>query len=116
MVNLLHSQAGGFGLPFQVVGALLLTGTVVNMFLFTDTDDIPAQKVSARKLIANIDFLIDLICVSTCFATLGFNEATLEPHARQFNLTPTAIGGIFLISGVVDALFSPLWGYLAEKV
>ncbi|PRD29396.1 UNVERIFIED_CONTAM: MFS-type transporter SLC18B1 [Trichonephila clavipes] len=109
-------EAGGFSLPFLVVGALLLTGTVVNMFLFTDTDDVPPQSISVRQLVANIDFLIDILAISVCFAMLGFNEATLEPHIRQFQLTPTTIGAIFLISGVLDAVSAPVWGIVAEKV
>ncbi|GFY41822.1 MFS-type transporter SLC18B1 [Trichonephila inaurata madagascariensis] len=109
-------EAGGFSLPFLVVGALLLTGTVVNMFLFTDTDDVPPKSISVRQLLANIDFLIDLLAISVCFAMLGFNEATLEPHIRQFQLTPTTIGAIFLISGVLDAVSAPVWGIVAEKV
>ncbi|GFY08065.1 MFS-type transporter SLC18B1 [Trichonephila clavipes] len=109
-------MAGGFSLPFLVVGALLLTGTVVNMFLFTDTDDVPPQSISVRQLVANIDFLIDILAISVCFAMLGFNEATLEPHIRQFQLTPTTIGAIFLISGVLDAVSAPVWGIVAEKV
>ncbi|GIY27648.1 MFS-type transporter SLC18B1, partial [Caerostris extrusa] len=80
------------------------------------TDDIPPQSISLRKLLANIDFLIDIMAISVCFAMLGFNEATLEPHIRQFKLTPTVIGGIFLISGVVDAVSAPIWGYVSEKV
>ncbi|GIX93306.1 MFS-type transporter SLC18B1 [Caerostris darwini] len=109
-------ELGGFSLPFLVVGVLLLSGTIVNCFLFTDTDDIPPQSISLRKLLANIDFLIDIMAISVCFAMLGFNEATLEPHIRQFKLTPTVIGGIFLISGVVDAVSAPIWGYVSEKV
>ncbi|KAF8790394.1 MFS-type transporter SLC18B1 like protein [Argiope bruennichi] len=109
-------EVGGFSLPFLVVGALLLTGTVVNMFLFTDSDDVPPQSISVRKLLANIDFLIDILAISVCFAMLGFNEATLEPHIRQFHLTPTVIGGIFLISGVVDAVSAPIWGIVSERV
>ncbi|XP_054708606.1 MFS-type transporter SLC18B1-like [Uloborus diversus] len=109
-------EVGGFSLPFNVVGALLLTGTVVNLFLFSDEGGVSAKPFSARKLLSNPDFLIDAIVISTCFAVLGFNEATLEPHVRQFQLSPTIIGVIFLIGGIVDALSSPLWGYCAEKV
>ncbi|KFM69734.1 MFS-type transporter, partial [Stegodyphus mimosarum] len=101
----------------MVVGALLLSGTAVNMFLFAESGaEIPAQSRSLKTLITNIDFCIDIVAVSTCFAIIGFNEATLEPHIRQFNLTPTIIGTIFLIAGIVDALSSPLVGYCAEKL
>ena len=34
----------------------------------------------------------------------------------QFNLSPTVIGLVFLLVGGCYALFSPLWGYLADKL
>ncbi|XP_042898560.1 MFS-type transporter SLC18B1 isoform X1 [Parasteatoda tepidariorum] len=109
-------QVGGFSLPFLVVGGLLLTGTVVNIFLFKDVDDVPPQSIRARDLIKDIDFQIDILVIMLCFAMLGFNEATLEPHIRQFNFSPTIVGCIFLIEGVVDAVIAPIWGLFAERV
>lgn len=108
---------GGFQLPFTVIGALLILGTGVNFFLFSEDDnDVAPQSISALKLLSHTDFLIDVLFISSCFALIGFNEVSLEPHIRQFNLSPVIVGVIFLVAGITDAVFSLAWGYFAEKV
>jgi len=37
--------------------------------------------------------------VACSAATLGFIQATLEPHLRDFNLSPLQVGAFFVISG-----------------
>jgi hypothetical protein len=37
--------------------------------------------------------------VACSAATLGFIQATLEPHLRDFNLSPMQVGAFFVISG-----------------
>ena len=43
-----------------------------------------------------------MICSVACAASsLGFLQATLEPHLRDFNLKPIIIGSMFVVSGGV---------------
>ena len=40
-----------------------------------------------------------LFSVVSSAASLGFIQATLEPHMRDFHLSPLAIGSMFVITG-----------------
>ena len=40
-----------------------------------------------------------LYSVACAASSLGFIQATLEPHLRDFNLSPLQIGAFFVISG-----------------
>lgn len=54
-----------------------------------------------------------VVIVSSSWA---FLDPTLEPHLRQFNLTPEKIGLIFLLFSGLYGVSSPAWGWLADKV
>lgn len=56
------------------------------------------------------------IVVVVVSSTWAFLDPTLEPHLRQFNLTPEKVGLIFLLFSALYGLSSPLWGWLADKV
>lgn len=48
-------------------------------------------------------------------ASIGFLAATLEPHLRQFNLSPVLLGAIFIIHGGLYATTAPMWGCMIDK-
>lgn len=45
----------------------------------------------------------------------GFLDPTLEPHLRTFDLSPEKIGLIFLLFSALYGVFSPIWGWLADR-
>lgn len=47
--------------------------------------------------------------------SIGFLQATLEPHLRQFNLSPIVLGLMFVINGGTYAITAPAWGWLCDK-
>ena len=47
--------------------------------------------------------------------SIGFLQATLEPHLRQFNLSPVVLGLMFVINGGTYALTAPAWGWLCDN-
>jgi MFS family permease len=47
--------------------------------------------------------------------SIGFMSATLEPHLRQFELTPVLMGLMFIIGGVMYAVVAPFAGYLCDR-
>ena len=53
------------------------------------------------------------ICATS--ASIGFIGATLEPHLRQFDLSPILLGVVFVINGGIYAVLAPVWGYLVDK-
>lgn len=59
--------------------------------------------------------LLDALATATSLNFIGFNAATFEPHLRQFNLSPVVTGSLFILTGAVYAVTSPLMGRLCEK-
>jgi MFS family permease len=47
--------------------------------------------------------------------SIGFLQATLEPHLRQFYLSPVILGLMFVINGGVYAITAPGFGMLCDK-
>lgn len=47
--------------------------------------------------------------------SIGFLQATLEPHLRQFDLSPVVLGLMFVINGGTYALTAPCWGWLCDR-
>ncbi|PSN37320.1 MFS-type transporter SLC18B1 [Blattella germanica] len=47
--------------------------------------------------------------------SIGFLQATLEPHLRQFELSPVVLGLMFVINGGTYAITAPCWGWLCDK-
>lgn len=48
--------------------------------------------------------------------SIGFLQATLEPHLRQFNLPPIILGLMFVINGGTYAAVAPVFGWLCDRV
>lgn len=59
--------------------------------------------------------LVSSLAISATSASIGFISATLEPHLRQFNLSPILLGMIFVINGGVYALTAPIYGWIIDK-
>lgn len=47
--------------------------------------------------------------------SIGFLQATMEPHLRQFDLSPVVLGLMFVINGGTYALTAPAWGWLCDR-
>lgn len=47
--------------------------------------------------------------------SIGFLQASLEPHLRQFGLSPVILGLMFVINGGTYAIVAPLWGLLCDR-
>lgn len=47
--------------------------------------------------------------------SIGFLQATLEPHLRQFDLSAVTLGLMFVINGGTYAVTAPIWGWLCDK-
>ena len=47
--------------------------------------------------------------------SIGFLQAILAPHLRQFNLSPVVLGIMFVINGGTYALTTPAWGWFCDR-
>jgi MFS family permease len=59
--------------------------------------------------------MVAALAISATSASIGFLGATLEPHLRQFNLSPVLLGMVFVINGAMYALTAPVWGWMVDK-
>ncbi|XP_022256522.1 MFS-type transporter SLC18B1-like [Limulus polyphemus] len=110
-------ELGGFKLPFVAFGCLLLLIEVTLYFFLPDSEggSVPRVK-NFWKLYASPEIILDGLTIVTSFIFVGYIQATLEPHLRQFNLTPVAVGGVIVSSGTVYAITAPVWGYMCDRL
>ncbi|KOB76272.1 putative MFS-type transporter [Operophtera brumata] len=87
---------GGYSLPFAVLGFALFCAAIMSCVVLPRNHD-------------DEDFII-----STSMS-IGFLQATLEPHLRQFNLSPMVLGLMFVINGGVYAISAPFWGWMCDQ-
>nr|CAD7261929.1 unnamed protein product [Timema shepardi] len=58
--------------------------------------------------------VLDTFCTTAAAISMGFYSATLEPHLRQFKLTPVITGVVFVLSGAMYTVTAPLVGRLCD--
>ena len=59
--------------------------------------------------------ILDALATATSLNFIGFNAATFEPHIRQFELTPIVTGFLFVLTGAIYAVTSPIMGRICES-
>ncbi|KAL1124503.1 hypothetical protein AAG570_001129, partial [Ranatra chinensis] len=109
---------GGFGLPFYLLGALMI------IIIPTNWNTLPAisgsgkgtQHASFAKLfkIPAVSIIGAIIIVAS--NTWSFLDPTLEPHLSLQHVSSYQIGLIFLLFASLYGIFSPIWGWLADKI
>ncbi|GFR14019.1 MFS-type transporter SLC18B1 [Trichonephila clavata] len=80
-----------------------------------DSDAKVPQKGNMLKFWLHPRTIVYSLCVFTSFNYIGFNQATLEPHLRLFNLSGVTLGLMFALNGIVYALTAPVWGWLCDN-
>ena len=112
---------GGFGLPFYVLGVLMLMTSVANTRLLPAVCDASTPEGNfLRRLwtLAGSGEAWVCCCVviiySGVFATFG---SCLSPYAKSaLDMTPPEVGLLFLVASGSYAISSVLWGRLLEPV
>ncbi|XP_076456374.1 MFS-type transporter SLC18B1-like [Babylonia areolata] len=109
-------ELGGFGVPFWVLGSLLVLCAVLIVLLLPRHQDQPRpKKGSVLRLLTNPLVLVTIITTIAGSFCLGFLDPTLAPHLEQFDLSTAVVGLVFLVASAVYALTAPLWGYLSDN-
>lgn len=114
--GLLYSL-GGFSLPFFALGVAMILIVPLNICLLPRVEDcsMANKSTSIYKLIKIPAVVVTGLVVVVTSSTWAFLDPTLEPHLRQFNLSPEKIGLIFLLFSGLYGISSPAWGWLADK-
>lgn len=110
-------QVGGFLVPFVVNGGFLLMGCFILYFLLPNIEDSGRQEETRNlfTFLADGGILSYTFSIISSLLFIGFNAATLEPHLRQFDLKPVVLGTIFVITGGIYAITTPIWGRICDK-
>ncbi|GBP93145.1 MFS-type transporter SLC18B1 [Eumeta japonica] len=109
---------GGYSMPFGVLGAALFCAAVMSCFSLprqTDEEDVRPTGPTMLTLLRIPGVLLAALSIISTSMSIGFLQATLEPHLRQFRLSPVVLGLMFVINGGVYALSAPLWGWLCDR-
>lgn len=111
-------EAGGFTLPFVTLGAVLVGATIFTTIILphsTDNSGATTNKPSMLQALKVPSIVMACYSVACSASSLGFIQATLEPHLRSFDLTALQIGAFFVISGACYGVSAPLWGLFCDK-
>ncbi|XP_065334517.1 MFS-type transporter SLC18B1-like [Cloeon dipterum] len=113
--------AGGYVLPFVVMGSCLLLVGVLIYFVLpanvgqTTSDDTQDKEFGVFAILKVPSVLVNSLCIAAASSSMGFYSALLEPHLRQFKLSDIVLCIMFVLSGGMYALVSPFIGRLCDK-
>ncbi|KPI93454.1 MFS-type transporter C6orf192-like [Papilio xuthus] len=115
--GLLYS-IGGFGVPFYSLGVVMVLSVPINFFLLSDCEEYVSgsKTASILRLFKIPSIIITGLVIVIVSNTWAFLDPTLEPHLRQFGLSTEQIGLIFLLFSSLYGIFSPIWGWVADRV
>lgn len=117
----------GYPAPFFVIGVIIMLAfpavamlkSVLNKDNGSSSEaaDPKTVTINYTKLLWDPMFIAGLGCMVLCWAQLGFNEPTLEPSLREFNLTSTQVGTVYTlqfgssaVGSIVAAVFAHFKG------
>jgi len=115
-------QFGGFTLPFVVLGMLMILTVPLHMLWLPSTDDI---RVGVRSGTVSLFRILQIpaiivICFAIITAALVWSvlDPTLAPHIRSSgeDVSSSVLGLLFLLLSAFYAVFSPIWGWLADRM
>ncbi|KAI4464400.1 major facilitator superfamily [Holotrichia oblita] len=116
VVNSFPNHIGSvLGILETFVGFGMSTGPALGGILYSVYCNFSGKTNSMWELIKVPAVVMTGFVVIVVSSTWSFLDPTLEPHLRQFNLTPEKVGLIFLLFSALYGVSSPIWGWLADK-
>ncbi|XP_073244093.1 MFS-type transporter SLC18B1-like [Porites lutea] len=109
-------SAGGFKLPFIVMGSLLLSILPVVLIILPRDENVFREKkgslIQAAKIpgVAVIGF-----CILVSGIILSFLDPTFAPYMKKFGLGPSKVGLLFLLVAGSYAISAPVVGWICDK-
>lgn len=113
-------QYGGFTLPFVVLGALMILTIPLHVLWLPPSDDlrIGVRSVSVFRVLRIPTILV--VCFAVVVAALVWSvlDPTLAPHIQSSDedVSSSILGLLFLLLSAFYAVFSPVWGWLADRM
>ena len=108
-------QVGGYSLPFVTMGGLLISAAILTHFVLPkkydekqEEEENPGERKKGMIDLLKVPSIAlsaySILCASV---TIGYIQATLEPHLRRFHLKPITMGKCKLL-GMIAA---NVWAY-----
>ncbi|XP_076326306.1 MFS-type transporter SLC18B1-like isoform X2 [Tachypleus tridentatus] len=109
-------EVDGYYLPFITIGVVLVLCAALTILLLPESDiNDNTGSGDLVKFWLHPGTILDGMIIMVASLTTGYNHATLEPHLRQFNLSPFFVGIVFMVMGLCYAITTPLWGVLVDR-
>lgn len=111
-------QVGGYSMPFAVMGSALFLSAILTAFVLPSHDEQQIQREegpSIFKVLKIPGVLLASISIIVTSMSIGFLQATLEPHLRRFDLSPVVLGLMFVVNGGLYAVTAPAFGWICDK-
>lgn len=116
-------SAGGFLLPFIVVGSWCLVVAIALYFAIPNVKPDNSDRADTGKsltllgLLKSPTIIMPFIDNFICFSGNGMIESMLEPHLKNAaGATQMEVGLTFLILGGVYMVSTPVAGYICDKI
>ncbi|KAF5269252.1 hypothetical protein FQR65_LT02553 [Abscondita terminalis] len=111
-------QVGGYSMPFAVMGSALFLAAILTAFVLPSHDDQEIEREVGPSIFGVLKIpgvLLASISIIVTSMSIGFLQATLEPHLRKFNLSPVVLGLMFVVNGGLYAITAPAFGWICDK-
>ncbi|XP_018321057.1 MFS-type transporter SLC18B1-like isoform X2 [Agrilus planipennis] len=106
-------------MPFAVMGTVLFMAAIFTAVVLPSHSEPGEDREtgpSIFKVLKIPGVLLATFSIVVTSMSIGFLQATLEPHLRQFNLSPVVLGLMFIINGGTYAITAPGFGWFCDKV
>jgi MFS family permease len=110
------SHAGGYKLPFVVIGLLLGLNAVLIFAVIPRERKIQKQKIEIGQLMLNRSLAVPALAVALAAFAVGIIEPLLPVRLARYGTTSKTMGLIFTVSTLVYGLSAPLVGRLSERL
>ncbi|TKR59269.1 hypothetical protein L596_028968 [Steinernema carpocapsae] len=109
-------EKGGFELPFLLMGSIILGGAIISYWLISEVKDTGVDENKGMKAMMKLPMMwVMVYAMITSAVLLSFLDPTLGPHIQSMDISPTAMGAIFLLSSLAYTVTAPIWGYAIDK-
>ncbi|KOC69871.1 MFS-type transporter SLC18B1 [Habropoda laboriosa] len=101
--------------PLKLALFLTAVATIFILPVHPNNNQNPHSAGGVTRALKIPGVLVAMASIIATSMSIGFLQATLEPHLRSFNLSPVVLGLMFVINGGTYAITAPAWGWLCDK-
>jgi len=116
-------EAGGFMLPFLIIGSLSTLFSIALAFTIPDVSEVqeeqqgpPQQQLKMKTIFSSLSLSLPFMDLFAALCGNGMLESMLEPHLKYAGASTVDVGVSFLIFGCCYMLGNVLFGGAIDKV